>query len=154
MKYTKIQAYGAILEMPGWLAHMWPYDLPLDKWPTFCGAGRGLGDWLVPDSIYDAQIAPACFVHDIDWIVSPDSYRGFQAANNRFFCNLWALCRAQLPYNKLPLALLGCLRYWSVVSTVGMKAFNPSYVLDTYPADNKEIRAKLHRLAMARLNTV
>lgn len=154
MNHVKINYLGAQLEMPDWLADMWPHDLPLNKWPSYCGAGRGIGDWLVPEYLYDANVSPECFIHDIDWIVAPDTYWGFQSCNNRFLRNLNSSCKAQLSGRQYLLSKIGCLRYWFFVSTVGLRHFNPSYVLDTYPADNTEIREKLHRLAMARLNTV
>jgi len=154
MNYVKIDYLGAQLEIVDWLAAMWPHDLPLDKWPSFCGAGRGIADWVVPESLYGAIVAPACLGHDIDWIVAPDSYWGFQTANNRFLRNLNALCKIQLNGWQYIASKFGCLRYWSVVSTIGLNHFEPSYVLDTYPMDNTDIGQKLHRLAMARLQPV
>lgn len=154
MIYVKIDYLGAQLEVIDWLAAMWPHDLTLEKWPSYCGAGRSLPDWIIPDNLYGANVAPACFSHDIDWIIALDTYLEFQAANNRFLRNLNALCKAQLSGWKYIKARGICLLYWAAVSTVGMKHFAPSYAPETYPMDNPDIREKLHRLAMANLNTV
>jgi len=60
MKTVKIIRYGAQMEVADFLEHLMPDepDLPLNMWPTFCGAGDGIGDRLVPDIIGGICISP------------------------------------------------------------------------------------------------
>lgn len=59
MKYEQVEYYGAKLTMPSFLVALFPVDLPAKKWPTFCGAGGGFGDRVVPDRIHGVRLAPA-----------------------------------------------------------------------------------------------
>lgn len=140
---------GAILEVPDFLVDLWPHELPLSDWPTYCGAGDGLGDRIVPDSIWGARVCPACFIHDIDWAIADGSYRAFQAANNRFKRNLVALTDAQL-YSQVRIAAkIRCNTYWLVVSSpVGWRNYEPS---GSDPYTNPVVKDKLFRLARAKL---
>jgi len=48
MNFVKISYWGADLTIPDFLEPLWPHDLPPEAWPTFCGAGQGWGDAIVP----------------------------------------------------------------------------------------------------------
>lgn len=145
--YTTINYLNATLEVPDWLEPLLPFDLPIDSWPSFCGAGCGIGDWLVPDTLYGACISPACLVHDIDFACNHRTRASFQSANNRFARNIEALVSAQLTGAKRYFAMAGAVRYWFFVSAFGWKHFTPE---STNPWSNKTVREKLNRLAKAR----
>lgn len=147
MKRLVFIRYGDIpLQVPTWLSGIWRYDLPLKDFPSFCGAGGGLGDWLVPEKMYGAIVSPACFVHDIMWSTSYDSYMHFQRANNIFYWNLRACVNAQLPGLKCQLAHMRCLAYYLAVSTVGIIHFDP---LGVNPWSNRDAQEKLRRVLNA-----
>jgi hypothetical protein len=129
---------------------MFPEALPLQHWPTFCGAGNGFGDWIVPDWVKRVCISPECFVHDIDWAIADGSWRAFQAANNRFLKNLISRFLSGLNGWMLVRSLSWAVGYWFVVSSpVGWLNYCPcGKAWD----ENPVVREKLHRLIMAEIN--
>ena len=94
IEFTTIRYLGATLVIPAFLPPLWPYQMPIEKWPTFCGAGDGIGDKIVPDRIHGVQMAPACFTHDIEWAVTPNTLKAFMLANWHFLRNCLALIDA------------------------------------------------------------
>ena len=156
MNFVKITHRGAILTIPDFLAPLWPYDLPPDRWPTFCGAGQGFGDAIVPDTIQGVIISPAGLCHDIEFSVSAKTISAFMGANGRFFLNIVALIMASdlLPVWKKIKALMkaGAL-YLTAVSTMGVlffSWFSGSKKEDTDPFKNPTVIDRLRRLAKAR----
>ncbi|HAR38590.1 MAG TPA: hypothetical protein DCS09_08505 [Porphyromonadaceae bacterium] len=139
MKHVKINCHGAMLIIPEWLRPLWPYQLPFNKWPSFCGAGDGIGDWLVPEKVHGVCISPACFIHDVDWALSPYSIREFLAANWRLFCNAKALIMiSDLPWAKKQMAISRVAGLYLVaVSTIGTLYFEG--ILDGDEWDGIEI---------------
>lgn len=91
---VKIEYGGAVLEIPDFLAPIWPHDIPLDAWPTFCGAGQGLGDMLVKDRRCGVWTAPVCFIHDVEWTVGEASWLFAVESNLRLYRNIRALMLA------------------------------------------------------------
>lgn len=55
---TVITYGGAQIEIPEFLKDYWPLDQPLEEWPSFCGAGEGLGDKIVPEHICGVCVSP------------------------------------------------------------------------------------------------
>ena len=155
MNFVKIAHRGAILIIPDFLAPLWPYDLPSDRWPTFCGAGQGWGDQIVPDTIQGVNIAPAGLCHDVEFSVSAKTISSFMGANGRFFLNIVALIMASdLETWKMIKALMkaGAL-YLTAVSTMGIlffSWFSGSKEEDADPFKNVTVQDRLRRLARAR----
>jgi len=154
MKYIEINCQGAFLAIPEFLRPLWPYQLPLDKWPSFCGAGDGIGDWLVPEKIHGVCISPACFIHDVEWALSPDTITEFFASNWRLLCNARALIMiSNLPWWKKQLAVVRAAGlYFVAVSTVGGLIFDG--LLDGEEWDGIEISHpvvadRMRKLSMA-----
>lgn len=145
----KIKYAGAALEISAFLGPLWPFDMLLDDWPTFCGAGQGFGDWLVPDTIYGVRVAPACLQHDVEWAIADGSYKAFMTANCRFRRNLGAMVKIQLTGWRRSLAVARCNTYFLVVSSpIGWANFDPG---STDPYKNEAVRAKIKRLSQAAL---
>lgn len=67
-----------------------PHD-GFDDFDTYCGAGKGWGDKIVPDDIYGIIISPACFIHDVMWRESSPSWRDFHHSNSVFFHNILSI---------------------------------------------------------------
>lgn len=153
MNHVEINYRGTALLVPGWLKPLWPYDLPLHRWPSFCGAGNGFGDWIVPEHTSGVCLSPACFIHDIDWASSPDTIYEFFASNWRFFLNIRsAVLASSLPWWRREFAVVKAYVIWfTAVSTVGALCFDPLGESFVNPLDNPEVQAKLRRLAKARV---
>lgn len=149
MKYVKLKYHDALIEVPGFLSSMLPENLPLDHWPSFCGAGDGIGDWIVPDRIKRTCISDACMVHDIDWSIADGSWRMFQADNNRFLRNLISRLISKLNGWMLVRSLIWAVVYWLVVSSpIGWANYGPC---GKNWDENQIVKDKLHRLAMAEI---
>lgn len=146
MNYTRINCRGAMIEVPDFLHPIWPFDLELDRWPSFCGSGEGIGDRAVPETTHGVCLSPACFVHDIDFIISPRTIKAFSAANFRFLKNSISLATSQASSNKqLIAAVFGSMRYWTFIMVFGWGAFEPT--LNTgKPLDNIEVQNKIRKL--------
>jgi len=157
IKTTIIPYAGCNIEVPELLAlnDYWPYGLPLEDWPTFCGAGEGIGDRIIPDTICGVRVACCCFEHDISWCIADGSFVDFMKSNLRLYCNLRAIVLPRIPYWQKLAAEAKCFFYFAAVCTVGHKIFKKQFsttkqYLD--PFDNPGVKEKLHRLAMATLN--
>lgn len=59
-----------------------------DDFDTYCGAGKGIGDLIVPDDIYGIVISPACYIHDKMWLLSPPTTFAFNFSNHVFHKNI------------------------------------------------------------------
>lgn len=114
--------------VPAWLAPVWPHQVPLARFPSFCGAGSGWGDRLVPDTIWFLRIAPCCFIHDLDWLTCAATEVDFHLANVRFRHNLLELIRERSRW--LVVRLLRerrALSYYQAVETAGRRFFAPGF---------------------------
>lgn len=96
----------------------------LEDAPDACGAGRGFGEWVVPEKVLGLRISAACWIHDKDWEFAAPTWDDFHAANGRLLHNMAAIIVAK---SKSP--LLRVLRiyrpatYFLAVSTAGAKIF-------------------------------
>ena len=149
MDIVTVSTYGAELQMPHWLSELWPDEkiLPLSRWPTYCGAGSGIGDWLVPDRIYGVRIPPNCLIHDLDWATADGSRRAFTESNSRFRKNLRAFTAVHVPEEVARGAWCRCWLYYVAVSTVGWKHYQNSVVPGVDIYKNETVRDRLARLA-------
>jgi len=151
MTYDRINCHGAMVEVFDFAHRIWPFDLPLEKWPSFCGAGNGLGDRLVPEKAHGVCLSPACFQHDLDYAISPRVWAAFCAANYRFLRNSISLALAQSTTDKqLILSVLGSIRYFSAVSIFGWLNFQPTFAGGD-PLDNIEVRERIKKLTDAEI---
>ena len=155
MNFTKINCHGANLTVPEFLVPSWPYDLPLDKWPTFCGSGEGWGDAIVPDRIHGVPIGPAGLCHDIEWACSSRNLSAFMGSNGRFFLNITALIQASnLPTWEMIRALIKAgVIYLAAVSTMGVlffSWFSKRRREDLNPFENPTVKSRLAKLKKAK----
>ena len=126
MNFVKLSHWGADLMVPEFLVPLWPHDLPPEAWPTFCGAGSGWGNAIVPDKIGKAYLNPAGLCHDVEWACSEKNLSAFMGANGRFFLNCVALILASdldlWPKIKVMTTVSGL--YFTAVSTMGVLFFS------------------------------
>jgi len=106
------------------LACMNPLLINIDDYESYCGAGKGFGDTIIPDKIWGAKVSPACWAHDFEWAQCPATWDAYHAANSRFLHNLQALVVAQsCNWLTRNLRLLGCQSYYRAVDTFGAVVF-------------------------------
>jgi hypothetical protein len=150
MKYTKLLYNEVILELPHFLSYEWPHDIAFEKFPSYCGPGRA-GDSLIPDTICGVNIAPACFVHDVDWLVCDGTWLDFQKANNRFLRNLTSIINTKVPLYMRPVAYAKALLFWACVSSLlGWRNYIPVKFEEGYPLKNQVIQDKIKELNRGR----
>jgi len=157
MNFVKISYWGADLTIPDFLESLWPHDLPPEAWPTFCGAGQGWGDAIVPDKIGKVYLNPAGLCHDVEWACSAKNLSAFMGANGRFFLNCVELVLATdlavWPKIKMLTSVTGI--YLTAVSTMGILFFSwftKNRKEDVNPLENPTVKDRLKRLATARNN--
>lgn len=69
------------------------FDFPwpqFDGFPECCGPGPidSLGNDIVPESIMELNISPACFIHDWTFTYWPKTFTSFLQANTLFIKNM------------------------------------------------------------------
>lgn len=153
LSYVKIQYFGAEIEIAEFLLHLWPDELALKDWPTFCGAGSGPGDWFVSDYICGVYVSPCCFQHDIDFSALDSTWGNFFNANMRLYLNLRAFVYANVDRKRYSNRRIeaSCLKYFSGVMLFGWKHFKKKIDPQGAPLEDKTVKEKLHRLASATL---
>lgn len=158
LNVSEINCHGAVLLAPSFLVDLWPHELPLKDWPTFCGAGDGVGDKLVPDTMCfnnwfgghsTAYINPACFIHDITSAICDHTVEDFQFSNRLMLKNSISLVNSQLNFIHAWAARRRCVFYYRSVDVFGWFFFEPDGV---DPYSNPTVKSKLQRLAYASLN--
>jgi hypothetical protein len=108
----RIDFEGATLDIHPLLANAWPKDLPSYEWPTFCGAGSGIGDKIVPETICDVSVSCCCADHDIRWSIADDTWSAAIAANWIFYQNLSAFVWANCDREKYFRAKVESICFW------------------------------------------
>jgi len=153
MKRVKVKCGKAKLTAPAWLANIWPDDMPPEDFPTFCGAGSGWGDWLVPDKFWGVNGSASCLLHDLGWATSADTVSAFLAENWYLAKNIRAqVLASDIAWWRKELATIRAWAlYFVAVSTFGAFAFDPRSKDDERPLDNPIVKARLKRLAMAHI---
>lgn len=99
-------------------------NLPIQRYPSFCGAGKGIGDLIVPETIGGMKCSHICHVHDESFYLCSPTYAGFTKSNIMFAFNLAVyLSSKKSGFFKTSWRLVkGCV-YVIAVSTFGWKFF-------------------------------
>jgi len=63
-------------------------DKDIDDYPSFCGAGSGIGDKVVPEKIGGMPCSHICHVHDEWWEMCDPTWLAFLRGNMAFGYNL------------------------------------------------------------------
>ncbi|SHH33037.1 hypothetical protein [Desulfofustis glycolicus] len=151
METKALNVEGIELVMPVFLVQWWPHQLPLDRFPSFCGAGGGLGDALVPENCYGLPLSPACFVHDISWRVVEATWAGFHQGNSMFLHNNLAIINARSRFPLKQLRAYRAVTYFNAVDTIGAKYFwDDKWQFGTYedPLEDPIVLEKLARVGV------
>lgn len=103
------------------------FELEFYEGVTNCGAGSGIGDLIVPESIYFVRITLACFVHDDMWSRSAPSWKDFHHSNSVFLSNLTSIIRVESWDNYLNavkrLRMYRATTYFNAVDNTGKYIF-------------------------------
>lgn len=88
-----------------------------------CGAGRGLGDFLVPDTVWFLSVKSACKIHDFQYHFGM-CLADKEAADRVFLNNMVRIVNARTRSLWLrSLRLRRCRKYYFAVSCLGGPAF-------------------------------
>lgn len=100
-----------------------PYD-KFDNMSSYCGAGKGIGDFIIPEKVLGLSISVSCFYHDISWDFSEPTWEAFHASNSKFLSNTNSIIRVKS--NNITLEHLRYYRavtYHNAVNTLGAYFF-------------------------------
>ena len=92
-----------------------PFTYTYKKFPdNYCGAGKGIGEKLVPDYIMgftkflkwfgldiSLKISPACYIHDNDYEMCEPTWEAFYDANDRLGDNIERIIEAKVKNQRL-----------------------------------------------------
>lgn len=150
IKTTFIKVEGITLWVPSFLVDLWPREVPLAGFPSYCGAGSGIGDKIVPEYIWGLKVSAACFIHDILWAICPNTWAWFILSNLMFLFNLLSIIKFKshsfvgriVRYSR-------AVWYFIAVSTIGKKCFKKDAedkVIVDDPTDHPSVIAKFNRI--------
>lgn len=96
----------------------------IDDYPSFCGAGKGIGDKIVPEFIGGMRCSHICHIHDEWWEKCDPTWIAFLRANMAFGYNLAVYLGTGTGTRRTKLwrFIKGAV-YVGAVSTVGWKVF-------------------------------
>ena len=100
-----------------------PYQT-LAEFPACCGAGDGIGNTLVPETMYALRISPACAIHDFCWEYAGGNWSEFHQSNYIFLVNILSIIRARSGNALMRwLRAKRALKYFNAVDEVGAMIF-------------------------------
>jgi len=85
---VKETEFDGILLLTPTLDFMWPVGATALNFPDCCGAGNGLGNYLVPDTFYGLCVSAACWIHDQMFTLAEATWKSFYFCNEIFLENL------------------------------------------------------------------
>jgi hypothetical protein len=151
METEALSIEGIELVVPAFLVQWWPHQLPLEEFPSFCGAGGGLGDAIVPETCYGLRLSASCFIHDISWLVAEASWAAFHQSNSMFLHNSLAIIQARSRFPLKQLRAYRAVTYFNAVDTLGATYFwEEKRQGDAWddPLDHPLVLEKLARVGM------
>jgi len=100
-----------------------PFDHLID-FPDSCGPGRGLGEILIPETVFGLRVSPACWIHDRSWDLAEPTWNAFHQTNNMLERNMRSIILVKSKYAILKyLRLYRPTTYFIAVDTAGSEHF-------------------------------
>ena len=101
METVKVFFCGIEQEIPliGGSPMEYPYDT-LEAFDSYCGAGNGVGNWVVPESIFAIPIKHCCFTHDTMFEIGEPTWQDFWQSNKVFRQNIVRTIEALEPVDQ------------------------------------------------------
>ncbi len=96
----------------------------LADYASYCGAGKGFGDVIVPETMWGLTITIACYVHDQMWEMCAPTWEAFHFSNSVFLRNILACINNQSKSSMLKrLRNYRAVTYYNAVDAFGKKIF-------------------------------
>ncbi len=96
----------------------------LADYSSYCGAGKGFGDILVPETMWGLTITIACYVHDHMWEMCLPTWEAFHFSNSVFLRNILSCIRNQSKSSMLKrLRNYRAVTYYNAVDSFGKEIF-------------------------------
>lgn len=90
----------------------------ISECPPCCGAGDGIGEKLIPETMWGLPISPACYIHDKEWPLAQPTWEAFHASNSHFLHNLVTLVNYTSQSDILRhIRLYRCVTYYNAVDS-------------------------------------
>lgn len=94
---------------------------------TKCGAGEGIGDAIVPETILWLRVTLACYVHDHMWELSEATWKDFHHSNAVFLSNLITIILQMSDSSKVNILknfrMYRAVTFFNAVDTIGADIF-------------------------------
>lgn len=94
-----------------------------EDYGCFCGAGEGLGEKIIPESLLFLKISVACHIHDLCWELAEPTQQALDRANKVFLDNLQAINKARSGWVMRIARAQIAMFYYSAVDTKKNKVF-------------------------------
>jgi len=91
---------------------------------SYCGAGTGIGDLVVPETMWGLVVTLACYIHDEMWEHCEATWEEFNQSNDVFFRNLRYIVRFMSQNKRVKhLRMYRVVTYYNAVDAVGPAIF-------------------------------
>jgi len=96
----------------------------LSDFPDSCGAGRGIGQIIVPETMFGLRVSAACYTHDLSWEYAEKTWADFHQTNSMFLRNMLSIIEAKSRSTVLRvLRNYRAMTYYNSVDTAGAVHF-------------------------------
>ncbi len=102
------------------------YPRPLGKlndFPDCCGAGDGISNTVIPETLFGLRVSAACSIHDFCFKIADATWRDFHQSNYMFLRNLLAIISAKSNWLTMWFRVARASTYFMAVDTIGAKVF-------------------------------
>ncbi len=104
-----------------------PLEFPFktfEEFTSYCGAGKGIGDLVVPETVLFLKVSPACYVHDNMFELAAPTWYDFHASNSVFRTNIDSIIHHRSHNIVMEhLRYYRSVTYFNAVNTVGAYCF-------------------------------
>jgi len=124
VKTAAINLNNTTLVIPVELAYLGEKLLERARECTYCGAGEGIGDLVVPEHILGCRVTLACLIHDKSWDLAEANWADFHQSNGMFIRNMNAIIN-EYSANRYTAFLRRQVAavYFDAVESVGARVF-------------------------------
>lgn len=99
-------------------------SLYVANYTSHCGAGKGLSDVIVPETLWGLKVSPACFVHDFMWDEASPTWNDFHISNSVFLRNILSIVECNSASSILKrLRMYRAVTYYNAVDSIGESVF-------------------------------
>lgn len=67
----------------------------IQDYPSYCGAGEGIGNLIIPDRIWFLPVSVACHIHDVSWELAEPTEQDRKSADTVFLANMLRVIEAE-----------------------------------------------------------